>query len=354
MKTVIHSCSVLVFLLIGQSSTFAWWNHGHRHITEGAIEYLPYPLKGFFQSQAADLIFMSGQEPPGAHYIDIDVYPEFFAGTFPRDLDVLVGIYGAPYVTSVGKGPWTFVDYVETLTAAMAAASSQQDWIDLISLAAAQAHYIEDLHNPLHLTYNYNGQYTGNTGIHARYEGEMIFRHLDELTFSETEAAYVPSMLDFVFDGIDSHYGFVEDILAADTMYTGPHDEAYYAGMWAETGEFTHDLFQQAAEAVAASWYTAWVNAGSPRTFLAYSADFEGDGDVDALDLDLWQTAYGIRSVADADVDADTDGADFLQWQRQFGSNFSTSSTLKVVPEPISRSLCFLALTLAGCWPRLK
>jgi hypothetical protein len=44
----------------------------------------------------------------------------------------------------------------------------------VFGVAADIGHYVADMHQPLHLTRNYNGQLTGNYGIHARYEGQMI------------------------------------------------------------------------------------------------------------------------------------------------------------------------------------
>jgi hypothetical protein len=44
--------------------------------------------------------------------------------------------------------------------------------------AGEMAHYIDDINQPLHSTQNYDGQVTGNSGIHARYAGTMIAQHL--------------------------------------------------------------------------------------------------------------------------------------------------------------------------------
>jgi len=337
-------CSLLLALfLFGNTPAAGWWGSGHSHITSGAIGHLPQPLRGFFEDNIDSVTALSAFEPPGKHYINIDAYPEFFAGTFPRDLDDLISLYGSSTVDQFGMGPWTYADYVETLSNGMAAATTEQDMLDLLPTAAALAHFIEDLHNPLHLTLNYNGQLTGNNGIHARYEGEMIVRHFGDLTFSQANAAYLPSVIDFVFDGIDAHYPFVDDILSADTLYAGPHNEAYYAGLWNETGAFSQSLFQEASEAVADSWYTAWVNAGSPTTFLEDDADFDDDGDVDDEDLSDWETFYGSSDQGDADFDGDSDGADFLIWQQQYTGSFVQPLSDVAVPEPAGSVLLVLA-----------
>ena len=64
------------------------------------------------------------------------------------------------------------------------------------------------------------------------------------------------------------------------------------------------------------------------------SADFNFDGSVNALDLGIWQAAYGVTGAGDTDGDRDSDGADFLNLQRQLGSGSPHATTN--VPEPSS------------------
>jgi hypothetical protein len=63
------------------------------------------------------------------------------------------------------------------------------------------------------------------------------------------------------------------------------------------------------------------------------AADFNFDGDVDAEDLLLWQSAYGVNGSADADGDGDSDGRDFLVWQRQLEQSSSQLAGANI-PEP--------------------
>lgn len=311
---------MVAVVVLNAKQAGAWWGQVHSHITVGAVSHLPEPLRGFFEEHGDYLGSQSSIEPPGSHYIDIDNYPSFFTGTFPRAYDALVALHGEHYVQLQGTAPWTFAAQVESLSSLMAAATDVDDWEDLLSLAAAQAHFIEDLHNPFHLTRNYNGQFTGNFGIHARYEGEMILRHFDPATYSPASVEYLPSPLDFVFDGIDEHYWYVDDILAADDRYAGQPIDEYYARMWADTGAFTRQLLQKATEAVADSWYTAWVDAGSPTTFLPpLAGDFNGDGDVDGADFLFWQREPSVGELS--------------AWQANFGHTPGGDAVANV-PEP--------------------
>ncbi len=320
MKRLRISLTVACLVCLAAPRSFAWWTHGHAHITEKAVLHLPDPLQFSFQAKLDFLKSYAAQEPPGKHYIDIDYYPEFFEGTFPRDIDVLIALYGAKIVEQNGTAPWTVGQYVEDLAGQMAAATTAQDWSDLLFTAGELAHYIEDLHNPLHLTLNYNGQLTGNYGIHSRYEGQMILRHLDDLEISPApgNCVYLLSPVDAIFDGIDVHYWFVDDIIAADTLHRGDpptYDDAYYDGLWQDTGPFTQDLFRDASQLVASAWYTAWVDAGSPDPLCGpATGDFDGGG-IDLADVPLFVDGLldptpGAICNGDMDGDGLIDGRD--------------------------------------------
>ena len=80
------------------------------------------------------------------------------------------------------------------------------------------------------------------------------------------------------------------------------------------------------------------------------SADFTRDWHVDAEDLAVWKTHFGLSSQAstkifgDADDDLDVDGADFLRWQREFDGTPSAPNPQSLpVPEPASALLLCIA-----------
>jgi hypothetical protein len=305
----------------------AWRSDGHSHITGVAVTHLPQPLRGFFEANLSAVRSQSGQEPPGTHYIKIDYYPEFASGSFPRNMEDLVARYGQTTVQKYGTAPWTYANYVDDLTSRMAAAHSKTDWQNLISVAAAQAHYIEDLHNPIHLTLNIDGQLTGNDGIHSRYEGEMIGRHLADLSLTPSDVTYLPSVIDAVFDGIDVHYDYLDDILAADDeafAAAGSHNGTYYSRLWTETDDFTRVLLQRASEAVANGWYTAWFDAGRPMPMFGLVGDYNTDAAVNAADYVAWRVNGSTLSA-------------YNMWRTNFGrttGSGTVAETSLAAPEP--------------------
>jgi len=77
--------------------------------------------------------------------------------------------------------------------------------------------------------------------------------------------------------------------------------------------------------------------------------DFDGDGDVDGVDLAEWKGDFGVDGDSDADEDGDTDGADFLIWQQNWTGALA-APVAAAVPEPATLGMAGLsaALVLAG------
>ncbi|MCA9237607.1 MAG: hypothetical protein KDA44_19175 [Planctomycetales bacterium] len=77
---------------------------------------------------------------------------------------------------------------------------------------------------------------------------------------------------------------------------------------------------------------------------LGVAGDFDGDLDVDAADLAMWQTSFGLNDGGDANDDGVTDGADFLIWQRNY-TGASAAASQAAVPEPTGAILVLLGAT---------
>jgi hypothetical protein len=249
-----------------QSSTWGW--QGHTFINEQAVSFLP-PEMSFFIEHTS---FLGDHAPdpdqdsePGVyHYIDIDYYPEFFEGTLPHDINDLAALYSNSIVEENGLVPWVVEIWCDSLTSLMASGQWDVAW----QIAAELGHYVGDSHQPLHLTMNYDGQLTGNDGVHSRYETNMVNAHLDEITLNPITAEFWPNVLDSTFGYIDQMYVYVDDIIAADDYaygQAGNYNNTYYNLMWEELEEITVTCLQKASYDLACIWMTCWINAGSPN-----------------------------------------------------------------------------------------
>ncbi|MBC8375031.1 MAG: T9SS type A sorting domain-containing protein [FCB group bacterium] len=264
---------LLVTLLTLPNLYGRWGWSSHRFINDKAVDYLPKSMSIFYENR--DYLSDHSVDPdtdndPGYyHYIDIDYYPEFFAGTLPHIWQDMVDLYGQGTMEDNGLIPWVIEWWLEELTMLI----ENEKWNEAMQIAAELGHYVADSHLALHLTLNYNGQLTNNYGIHSRYETQMVNPHLDEIAFPDSTAHYWESPIDSIFAYIEDIYPLVDLILEADdrAYQEDPnHNNTYYSMMWEDLGNTTIWSLNRAAVDLASIWYTAWVNAGPPRPEVLY------------------------------------------------------------------------------------
>ncbi len=116
----------------------------------------------------------------------------------------------------------------------------------------------------------------------------------------------------------------------------------------ATDGEADGDFGDQAG-IVRVSSFLEWIDSN----VFALRADFDGDGDVDAFDLSLWQQGFGtttatsaVALIGDADGDGDVDAFDLSIWQTEFGSARLAPSPIIAIPEPAAGLVLAAALLL--------
>jgi hypothetical protein len=274
--------SVVAFNLSTLAQSTLWGWQAHRYINEHAFDYLPSEMSFFLEHQnyvrdhAPDPD--TDSNPGNYHYIDIDMYPEFFDGTLPHNQEELIDLYDLSTVEETGLVPWIVEEWTDSLKVLM----ESGQWVDVWQIAAELGHYVADSHQPLHLTENYNGQLTGNEGIHSRYETNMINSHLSELDLEPSIGEYWPNVIDSTFAYIDLIYPYNAEVFAADDLATeeDPNfNSTYYNIMWSELEVITTEAIRKACYDLACLWITAWENAGSPLPLNIESSNnnFEKD-----------------------------------------------------------------------------
>jgi hypothetical protein len=214
------------------------------------------------------------------HYIDLEDFSSYNALTL--NLDSVIAIYGWLAVKETGILPWATVWTYDSLVVQL----RRGDWTKAPLTAADLGHYVGDGYQPLHVTVNYDGQSTGNGGIHSRYETGMINRYQTALTIAPESASYIADRFGYVLSYCIAGNAIVDSILHADTWAksasgwngSNPVPTAYYDALWARTAGLTRTQFQRASVSLASLWYSAWVDAGlitpssvdpSPRTIPA-------------------------------------------------------------------------------------
>jgi hypothetical protein len=260
---------VVAVCVLMPSVMLAWGGTGHKIINRNAVIHLPASMqqiidqKAFFEAHASDADNRKDTDPTEGdkHFIDIDFYPNFQNKIMNEDS--LKVLYGISKVTTVGTLPWVTVITLDSLTAQFRRA----DWSKAYLTASDLGHYVGDGHQPLHLTQNYDGRSTGNSGIHSRYETTMLGAYQSSIVVVKDTVTYITNPLGYVFRYVDFTTSYVDSIMLADTQSkaaaAGSTSSALYlSNMWARAGGYTNLFIQQATVDLASMWYTAWVNAG--------------------------------------------------------------------------------------------
>jgi hypothetical protein len=263
-----------IFVILSSLLFINWGNTGHRIINRSAVLFFPESMSYFLSwenelgNHASDADYRKSNDPTEGpkHYIDIDNYPEFVSnGYIHQNFDSLTAKHGYNFVMDQGILPWAILETVDSLSSQL-----QREDYDLALLTAADlGHYVADAHMPLHITRNYNGQYTGQSGIHSRFESNMINRYSSQINYSGFPVQFISSADDFVFQFIYENYAYVDSVLQADlkakAVAGNTNSDLYYQTLWNDSKDFTVHLFSKASERLASLIYTAWINAGSPN-----------------------------------------------------------------------------------------
>jgi len=263
---------VLAFLFLG------WGSVGHRIINYNTI-LSALPEMEFFETwadslkaHASDADARKSWDPNEGpkHYIDIDNYPEFIAtGTIPQDFDSLVAIHGYSFVLDQGILPWAILTAADSLETLFELGSMHESML----IAADIGHYIGDSHMPLHITKNYNGQYTNQYGVHSRYESTLIQNFQSQIIYGGDSLQYIENISDFVFNMLYDNYQYVDSVLYADSVayaFAGHnYNTTYYNKFWEIAKDFTINLFQKASYRLTCVIYTAWINSGSATNVIS-------------------------------------------------------------------------------------
>ena len=266
--------TVSLIVILCSMIFISWGNVGHRIINGKStlsfppdMGFLLYWTDGLVQ-HGSDADYRKSSDPSeeNKHYIDIDNFPEFIStGQLPQDFNSLVAIHGYDFMMQQGILPWAIIETADSLTAAF----RNYQWDRAMLLAADLGHYVGDAHMPLHITKNYNGQYSNQNGVHSRYESALIDRYYQEIVYNGNSAAYIPDVSNYVFNMIYANYVYVDSVLIADrnaTAFAGNSwSDDYYNKFWQLSKSFTIQLFNSASNKLASLICTCWINAGSPN-----------------------------------------------------------------------------------------
>ena len=168
--------------LLSASQAFSWGATGHQ-IVAGAgaslsgVAFWTNNVQGIEQlSTVPDRVWKatSYQLESMNHWFQGDAYTNVLGkgslSQFPRSYQESIRKYGEAVILKNGVSPWRIQQFYSLALAALKKGDAQSAMI----YVGVMSHYIGDLSQPLHDTVNYDGQLSGQKGIHKYFETDNI------------------------------------------------------------------------------------------------------------------------------------------------------------------------------------
>lgn len=282
---------LLLVLSTAAREAGAWGFLAHRRINHLAVYTLPEPMRSFYKRHQGYVTEAApnpdkrrNQDPLEAprHYIDLDVraFADSFLVRKRPSWTPAVAHYTEDTLNHYGTVPWQIRLTCIRLTEAF----KNHDWDQVLYQSAELGHYASDANVPLHTCENYDGQMTGQRGIHALWESRLPEQFYANYVFLPGKASYVADINDrawtAVFEthrGLDSVLRFEREVSAKipveqkttvsekgnriTRIYTQEFSAAYH--------ELLHGQVERRMTAsiklVGDLWYTCWMDAGQPE-----------------------------------------------------------------------------------------
>ncbi|MCB9359855.1 MAG: zinc dependent phospholipase C family protein [Flavobacteriales bacterium] len=272
--------------------TYSWGFFGHKKINRMAVFTLPPEMIKFYK-QNIEYITEHAVDPDkrrystegeaARHYIDIDHYVHNGEDPFevmPKKWYDAVDKFTEDTLQAYGIVPW----HVNVMVMRLTKAFEAKDYDQILRTSADLGHYIGDSHVPLHTTKNYNGQLTGQRGIHGFWESRIPELKAKDYDYFVGRAKYVDNILEDEWETVKQSFGAKDSVLdlerqlneefPADQKYTFENRGSVLMKTYSEEYASTYNKMlngmierrlTKSIITVGSYWYTAWVNAGQPN-----------------------------------------------------------------------------------------
>lgn len=280
MRKTLIALTACALIVIAPSSALAWGIAAHRYIMARAIDLLPAELKPFFEHYRGELVLRvvdpdmwrnAGWDEDPNHFVDFGV-PELGPYPFtalPREYGSAIEKFGMATLRRNGVLPWREAEEFGNLRRAFEGFAKNSAFApaDTVLFAAAAAHYLQDAHQPLHATNNYDGQLTQQNGVHARFETALFERFEAKLTVNPGPLAPIRNPRDVAFDTLLASHQLVDPLLKADKEAIAgkdTYDDEYFEKFFAKVRSILEKRLTDSMTATASLIVGAWEQAGKP------------------------------------------------------------------------------------------
>jgi hypothetical protein len=266
----------------------SWGFFAHYRINRLAVFTLPKAMSGFYKANvefitehavSADKRRYVDSTEATRHFLDADHYGKNPFSKIPQNWDDAVRKYTADTLDKYGTVPWAITYNYYWLVKAF----KKHDTTAILNISANLGHYVADAHVPLHLTQNYNGQLSNQTGIHALWESRIPELFGNNYNYYIGKARYIDDPLKEAFKICRTSFTCVDSVLRFERMLnkTFPPGKKYelvkhgnknvqdYSVAYSRAYQkMLHGMVERRMRSVILSvgsyWYSAWVDAGQP------------------------------------------------------------------------------------------
>lgn len=266
----------------------SWGFYAHHRINRMAVFTLPKAMSEFYKSNIVYITahaisadkrrYVDSTEAP-RHFFDADRYGKNPFKNMPQRWTDAAVKYNADTLIKYGTLPWTIqLNYYKLVKAL-----KNHDTVAILNTSANLGHYIADAHVPLHLTKNYNGQLTGQTGVHALWESRLPELFANRYPCHALKARYISDPLGEAFKICRASFKSVDSVLRFERTLTKsfPSEKKYtivrrgnkqvqdysveYAAAYQNLLKgMVRRRMCSAILSVGSFWYSAWVDSGQP------------------------------------------------------------------------------------------
>jgi hypothetical protein len=291
----------IIILAITGLFCMSWGYLVHRTVNQLAVYVVPASMATFFhenmpylvrESIRADQRRHKDSGEAVRHFINFEAYDKelLAAWKMPFSWNEALIKYGSDSLYKHGYLPYHIIMVKNRLTEAFKSANKDS----VLFYAADLAHYISDAHVPLHTSANYDGQLTGQSGLHALWESMIPEIYLDQFQlYTKYKVTYLKNPDQAVWNAVRSSYMLLDDLLKTEALVAKdfPGDKKYrlqnrngkvvktyntaFAKAFSQrTGKTINMQLLLSVNLVADFWYTAWVDAGEPSLDKLQSGKF--------------------------------------------------------------------------------
>jgi hypothetical protein len=265
----------------------SWGFFGHKRINQLSVFTLPPDMIGFYKANINYITeasvnpdrrrFSVVDEAP-RHYIDLDHYGDSALEVMPKYWNDAVAKFSEDTLKAYGVVPW----HVNRMYFQLKEAFLLEDPARILKVSAELGHYIGDAHVPLHTTENYNGQLTGQDGIHGFWESRLVELYSDRYDFFVGKAAYIEDPQGRIWEVVKASYQLKDSVLLGEKRLSEKfgekrfsfetkgrqtikvYSEAYANAFHKMLKGMVEKRMRSAVYVTGSFWFTAWVDAGQP------------------------------------------------------------------------------------------